>query len=321
MTADASMVALFKAELELCKVDATQTVAVLSEGHVRADYAQAFMAAAMELGAHCFHVNLPPRVTSQGFAGNMGRTAIEGNRAAIDALKSADIVIDLMFLLFSKEQLEITDSGTRMLLVLEPIEVLSRMFPNEDLRRRVEFGADLLGRAKEMRITSPSGTDVTYRLGQYPVVTEYGYTDTPGRWDHWPSGFLFTGGADDGVDGTVVLAPGDIMCAFRQYVQRPSGSRAATSRRSRAARSMRRSCATTWPASTIPRPMPCPISAGVSIRGPTGTTWPLPIPSKGSGWTRCPSTATFCSRPARTASWAARTTRPATSTCRFAIAP
>lgn len=221
MTADASMVALFKAELELCKVDATQTVAVLSEGHVRADYAQAFMAAAMELGAHCFHVNLPPRVTSQGFAGNMGRTAIEGNRAAIDALKSADIVIDLMFLLFSKEQLEITDSGTRMLLVLEPIEVLSRMFPDADLRRRVEFGADLLGRAKEMRITSPSGTDVTYRLGQYPVVTEYGYTDTPGRWDHWPSGFLFTGGADDGVDGTVVLAPGDIMCAFRQYVQTP----------------------------------------------------------------------------------------------------
>ena len=22
------------------------------------------------------------------------------------------------------------------------------------------------------------------------ILTEYGYTDTPGRWDHWPSGFL-----------------------------------------------------------------------------------------------------------------------------------
>ncbi len=46
---------------------------------------------------------------------------------------------------------------------------------------------------------------MTYKLGVYPVVTEYGYTDTPGRWDHWPAGFLFTGGADDGVDGKVVV--------------------------------------------------------------------------------------------------------------------
>jgi len=53
------------------------------------------------------------------------------------------------------------------------------------------------------------GADVTYQLGAYPVITQYGYTDTPGRWDHWPSGFLFTGGRDDGVDGKVVIAPGD----------------------------------------------------------------------------------------------------------------
>lgn len=221
MTADANLVALFKAELELCKVGPDQTLAVLSEGDIRADYAQAFLMAGQELGAHCFHVNLPPRLASQGFAGNMGKTAIQGNRAAIDALKSADIVIDLMFLLFSEEQIEITDSGTRMLLVLEPIEVLSRMFPDQDLRKRVEFGADLLKKAKEMHITSPAGTDVRYKLGSYPVITEYGFTDTPGRWDHWPSGFLFTGGNDDGVDGTVVLAPGDIICAFRRYVENP----------------------------------------------------------------------------------------------------
>lgn len=219
--ADANMVALFKAELELCKVDETQTVAVLSEGDVRADYAQAFMIAARELGANCFHLNLPPRMASQGFAGNMGKTAIEGNRAAIEALKSADIVIDLMFLLFSEEQLEITDSGTRMLLVIEPIEVLARMFPDENLRKRVEFGEGLLKKAKELHITSPAGTDIRYKLGSYPIITEYGFTDEPGRWDHWPSGFLFTSGDDDGVDGTVVLSPGDVICAFRRYVESP----------------------------------------------------------------------------------------------------
>ena len=162
-----------------------------------------------------------PRDTSQGFAGNMGKTAIAGNRSAIEALKSSDIVIDLMFLLFSEEQLEITNSGTRMLLVLEPVEVLSRMFPNSNLRKRVEFGAELLGKSEQLHITSPGGTDIVYKLGSYPVITEYGFTDEPGRWDHWPSGFLFTGGDDNGVDGTVVLSPGDIICAFRRYVENP----------------------------------------------------------------------------------------------------
>ena len=157
-----------------------------------------------------------------GFAGNFGKTTLAGNRPAIEALKGADIVIDLMFLLFSEEQLEITNSGTRMLLVMEPLEVLTRMFPNADLRRRVEVGEHLLKTSKVMHITSPHGTDVTYRLGQYPVMTEYGYTDTPGRWDHWPAGFLFTSGADDGVDGTVVLQRGDIVALpFKKYVEDP----------------------------------------------------------------------------------------------------
>ncbi|MGE3932981.1 MAG: leucyl aminopeptidase [Rhodospirillaceae bacterium] len=221
MATDAAMVSLFKAELELCKVGPGQTVAVLSEGETRADYAHAFLLAAQQLGATAFQVNLPPRMQFGGFAGNFGKTTLAGNRPAIEALKAADIVIDLMFLLFSEEQIEITNSGTRMLLVMEPLEVLTRMFPNEDLRRRVEVGEHLLKTSKVMHITSPHGTDITYRLGAYPVMTEYGFTDTPGRWDHWPSGFMFTGGHDDGVDGKVVLAPGDIVCAFRRYVESP----------------------------------------------------------------------------------------------------
>ncbi len=53
-------------------------------------------------------------------------------------------------------------------------------------------------------------------------MTEYGYTETPGRWDHWPAGFLFTGGADDGVDGTVVIDRGDIIVTpFKKYVEDP----------------------------------------------------------------------------------------------------
>jgi 2,5-dihydroxypyridine 5,6-dioxygenase len=220
MPVDPSMVALFKAELELCKITAGNTVAILSEGDIRADYASAFLLAAGSLGAAAFNVNLAPRNTA-GTEDQHGRTPLTGNRPAIEALCKADLVIDLMGLLFSHEQNEITAAGARMLLVIEPINVLRAMFPDQDIRRRVEAGERLLARARELHITSDAGTDIRYKLGQYPVMTEYGFTDTPGRWDHFPSGFLLTHGNDVAVDGKVVLAPGDIITALRRYVQSP----------------------------------------------------------------------------------------------------
>lgn len=222
MSASADTVALFRAELELCKVGAGQVLAVLSEGDIRADYAQGFLTAAQELGATAFHINVPGKTFSADqLSGKVGRTALQGNRPVIEALKKVDILIDLMGLLFSHEQNELTAAGVRVLLVVEPISVLKQMFPNQDLRRRVEFAGNLLSSSKELRFTSPHGTDIRYGLSQYPVLTEYGYTDEPGRWDHWPSGFLLTQGNDNDVDGTVMLMPGDIIAAFRRYVQSP----------------------------------------------------------------------------------------------------
>ena len=209
--------------MELCQVTAGQKVVVLSEAEQATDYAAAFLIAARELGADVFNLNLPSgRSLSLGAkASEVGTNALSGNRAAIDALKSADLVVDLIFLLFSKEQLEIQAAGTRILLVAEPFEVLSRLFPTPQLRERVEAGGARLAKAQQLRFTNPAGTDVSYRLGQYPVLTEYGFTDTPGRWDHWPGGFLATQGADAGVDGKVVMAQGDILFPFNRYVQEP----------------------------------------------------------------------------------------------------
>jgi 2,5-dihydroxypyridine 5,6-dioxygenase len=131
------------------------------------------------------------------------------------------MLIDCIFLLFSPEQMAIQASGTRILTAVEPPELLARMLPTEELRERVEIGAVLLAKAKVMRITSPFGTDVTYKLNTYPTIAEYACTDTPGRWDHWPSGFVFTGGDDDGVDGTFVVGPGDILLPQNIYVREP----------------------------------------------------------------------------------------------------
>ncbi len=216
-----TFIGLCERNLALSGVREGQKVAVLSQGHQRMDYADAFLIAARRLGADAYNVRLPDENAGHvdGVVWTIGITQLASNRPAIEALKAADIVIDLMFLLFSDEQKEIQASGTRMLLCVEPLDVLARMFPTEEQRRRVEASEELLGKARSLRVTSEAGTDVTYALGQYPVMTEYGYTDEPGRWDHWPSGFLFTNGNDGGVEGTVVLAPGDIVIApFRNYV-------------------------------------------------------------------------------------------------------
>jgi 2,5-dihydroxypyridine 5,6-dioxygenase len=215
---------LCRGELELCGIKEGSTIAVLSQGNRKLDYVDAFLAAADQLGATGFNLRLPSVVTSlDGEVGmwEVGETPLKSNRPAIEALKGVDLVVDTVFLLFSPEQLEIQESGTRVLLCIEPIEHIEAMQPSRRLRERVEAGAEILGKAKTLRFTNEAGSDVTYQLGAYPVMTQYGFTDTPGRWDHGPSGFLFTGGADDGVDGKVVIAPGDIIFPFKSYVQTP----------------------------------------------------------------------------------------------------
>jgi len=207
-------------QLTLSAVHGDETVAVLTRGDDRAEYASAFLWAARKLGAQAFHLRLPaPSDTTGAWA--VGDSGLAGNRRAVDALKSVDMLVDCTFLLFSAEQFEIQSAGTRILTAVEPAPLLARLMPTRDLRERVEVGAELLAKAQTLRITSPHGTDVTYQLGVYPTISEYGYTDQPGRWDHWPAAFVFTGGADDGVDGTIVLAPGDVLLPFNAYVHTP----------------------------------------------------------------------------------------------------
>ena len=126
------MMTLFRKELELCGVTEGTKVTVLSEVGRSEDYVTASMIAARNLGAQVFNLSLLPTtgLSPEEKTGNVGVTALAGNQTAIDALKSADLVIDLMFLLFSKEQLEIQAAGTRVLLVAEPFESLFafRMF-------------------------------------------------------------------------------------------------------------------------------------------------------------------------------------------------
>jgi 2,5-dihydroxypyridine 5,6-dioxygenase len=128
-------------------------------------------------------------------------------------------VLDLMLLLFSPEQGEILESGTRMLLAVEPPEVLARLVPSMEDKIRVKAAAEKLKAAKEMHVTSPAGTDLRCAVGEYPLLEEYGFVDAPGRWDHWPSGFLATWPNEGKSNGTIVIDRGDILLPQKSYVQ------------------------------------------------------------------------------------------------------
>ncbi|MTH64089.1 leucyl aminopeptidase [Paracoccus shanxieyensis] len=206
-------------QLKMSGVRNGERLIVLTQGNDRLDYADAFMAAGQRLGAQMYHMRLPAPLPSAEWS--VGVTGLAAMPEAVEALKACDMLIDCIFLLFSPEQFAIQAAGTRILTAVEPPELLARMLPYPELREKVTIAADLLDRAKVMRITSPHGTDVTYKLNTYETVAEYACTDTPGRWDHWPSGFVFTGGDDDGVDGQIVVAPGDILLPQNLMVREP----------------------------------------------------------------------------------------------------
>src|SRR5690242_11476548 len=225
MISDQDMIRAWTEVLTLSKLQPGQGVTVLTSAATHRQTLQTALIAASAMGAIVNRLDLQPvngeKALSRDSLAYLGTTPLTGNRPAIAALKASDLVLDLMTLLFSPEQHEILASGTRILLAVEPPEVLLRMVPNEDDRRRVKAGAALLHGRKEMRVTSAAGTDLRCSLGEYPVTMEYGFVDEPGRWDHWPSGFAFTWPNEGRSHGRIVLAKGDVLLPQKSYVTEP----------------------------------------------------------------------------------------------------
>jgi 2,5-dihydroxypyridine 5,6-dioxygenase len=222
---DVELVQMFEHVLKLSKVDETQSVAVLSSTYSNPRLVSAAMDASQRLKAKAYRVDLPPvnqeKAVGNDLTGYLGVSPLTGHTAAKKALEAADLVVDTMLLLHSPEQDEILRSGTRMLLVVEPPEILARMIPTEEDKRRVLAGVERLKKAKTMSVKSKAGTDLVCPIGDYPILTEYGFSEEPGRWDHWPSGFLATWPNERKAEGTIIIDTGDIILPFKNYVQSP----------------------------------------------------------------------------------------------------
>jgi 2,5-dihydroxypyridine 5,6-dioxygenase len=60
------LVKIFGAVLDLCKVQGGETLAALTQGGERGDYASAYLAAAQDRGAFAFQINLPKLLPQPG---------------------------------------------------------------------------------------------------------------------------------------------------------------------------------------------------------------------------------------------------------------
>ena len=215
----------FAAHFARCDLHADEVVAILSETQSRPVLVETARLAAQSLGAVVFDVVVPTPASSHPvpIRSTGASQAIAGNRSVIAALAAADLVIDCTVegLLHAPELGQILNGGARVLMISnEHPDTFDRIAWDPDLPRRVALAHSWLGAAATMTVTSAAGTNLTVRLGDAVTAGSTGVTAGPGSIAHWPGGLVLAFPAAGAVDGTIVLAPGDINLTFNRYVER-----------------------------------------------------------------------------------------------------
>jgi 2,5-dihydroxypyridine 5,6-dioxygenase len=212
----ASLAGLFRRQLELCRVGQGETIALVSDLTTRREYIQAAFAAADELGADVYEmcVNAVPSWTKVGVA-TIGKC-----KGTLAAVKAADIIVIFHVPLFTKWLKEVMDGGTRVLMIIDGPDDLDNLMSPKGLKDAVKHAHARLAKTKKVHVVSDAGTDLTYACGDYPVMSQWGYADEPGHFDHWGAGHVHTFPNEGTANGIVVFQPGDIIILpFCRYVQ------------------------------------------------------------------------------------------------------
>jgi 2,5-dihydroxypyridine 5,6-dioxygenase len=214
----AKLAFLFKKQFELCKVTTGETVVCVSDLSTRREYVEASFAAAEALGGDIYEmcVNSIPSWTK------VGVPTIGKCKGTLDAVKAADLVVIFHVPLFTKWLKEVMDGGTRVLMIIDAPDDLEQLMAPPGLKEALKHAEQRYRTTREVRVVSDAGTDFTYTCGEYPVMTQWGYADEPGHFDHWGAGHIHTFPNEGSAKGTVVIQPGDIVILpFCRYVQDP----------------------------------------------------------------------------------------------------
>src|SRR5262245_56891267 len=214
----AKLAMLFRRQFELCWVKAGETLVCVSDLATRREYIAGAFAAADDLGADCYEmcVNSIPSWTKVG-VGTVGKC-----KGTLEAVRAADMVVIFHVPLFTKWLKEVMDGGTRVLMIIDAPDDLEQLMAPQGLKEAVKHVHERLARTREMRIVSDAGTDLTVRCGEYPVMSQWGFSDERGHFDHWGGGHGHTFPNEGSANGRVIVQPGDIVVLpYCRYVQDP----------------------------------------------------------------------------------------------------
>lgn len=216
----------FARTFELCQVKPGEVVAILSETQSRALNVQLAELALLRLGARPFHVVVPtpPQSAPVPVRSTGASDAVQKLEPVVAALTASGMVVDLTVegMLHAPELPAILKGGARLLLVSnEHPEALERLVPDPALAPKVKAGVKLLKAARTMSVTSAAGTALTIKLEGALPAGVWGWCDRPGMVAHWPGGLCLCFPRAGSVDGTLVLAPGDVNLTFKRYVETP----------------------------------------------------------------------------------------------------
>ena len=223
---EAKWIDSFTEAFRLCGVQPGDACAVLSETQSRASLVQLSELALARLGARWFHVVLPtPRQTAPVPVRSTGASdAIGRLEPVVAALAGSVFIADCTVegLQHAVELPQILKGGARVLVVSnEHPEILERTAPHAEDEAPVRDAMRLLKGARVMQVTSAAGTDLTVSLTGARVGGVWGFSAKPGTLTHWPAGLVLAFPAAGSVNGTLVLAPGDVNLTFKRYLADP----------------------------------------------------------------------------------------------------
>lgn len=214
----------FAEQLGRCDLRADESVVVLAETASRPELVETAWLAAQSTGAACARVVMPtpPNRGPVPIRSTGASVAIAGHAPTVAALRAADLVVDCTVegLLHAPELGDVLDAGTRILMISnEHPETFERLGHDPGLAERVALGKRWMSEASTMQVTSKAGTDLTVRLTGAFFAGSHGATAQTGDIAHWPGGLVLAFPAAHSVDGTIVLAPGDVNLTFKDYVR------------------------------------------------------------------------------------------------------
>jgi len=225
-TIEPAWIDAFETVLRRCALQAGDTAAILCETQTRPVLPVLARLAATRIGAKAFVLTLPTVFsTDVPVSRSTGASnALQGIAPVVQALGASTLVVDCTVegLMHAPELGAILKAGARVIYVSnEHPEALVRLVPDDATEPLVKEHIKRLRATRSMRVTSAAGTQLNISLEGAIVGGNWGYTVRPGTMTHWPGGIALAFPAAGSVNGTLVLAEGDVNLTFKRYIERP----------------------------------------------------------------------------------------------------